>query len=80
MSIGRIDLGQFGATIVRRHADLVSKTDQKVESATMALRNTKKNKKDYQAPLVSKHYLFIYLFMYLLIYLFIYLALLSQTY
>ncbi len=47
-----VDLKKFGDSIVRRHADLVAKTDQKSETTSSQAKNVKKTKKDYHSPLV----------------------------
>ena len=49
---GVVDLKKFGDSIVRRHADLVAKTDQKSETTSSQAKNVKKTKKDYHSPLV----------------------------
>ena len=50
---GVIDLKKFGGTIVRRHADLVLKSEQKPHNASSQTKNVKKAKREYQSPLVS---------------------------
>lgn len=50
---GVIDLKKFGSTIVRRHADLVLKSEMKSDNTSSQTKNVKKPKREYQSPLVS---------------------------
>ena len=49
---GVVDLKKFGNSIIRRHADLVVKTEQKTDNTSTQAKTLKKTKREYQSPLV----------------------------
>ncbi|CAB4008676.1 Phosphoinositide 3-kinase regulatory subunit 4, partial [Paramuricea clavata] len=48
---GVVELKKFGNSIVRRHADLVVKTEQKADNTSSQTKNVKKTKREYYSPL-----------------------------